>query len=81
MTTKNSQVVRRELNSTVMSLARRLNISYDEALAIVRAVDVATQRLCPLWASWLLYHTVRRRYGETAAVAAVAALTQKQPTL
>ena len=69
----NSQAIRRELSSTIMAIARRLRISYDEAMAIVRAVDVATQRLCPLWASWLLYHTVRRRYGDTAAVAATTA--------
>jgi hypothetical protein len=69
----NSQVIKRELDSTIMAIAKRLNISYDEALAVVRAVDVATQRLCTLWASWLLYHTVRRRYGDTAAVAAATA--------
>ena len=69
----NSQVIKRELNSTIMAVARRLSISYDEAMAIVRAVDVATQRLCPLWASWVLYNTVRRRYGDTAAVAAATA--------
>jgi len=69
----NSQVIKRELNSTIMAVARRLSISYDEAAAIVRAVDVATQRLCPLWASWLLYHVVRRRYGDAAAVATATA--------
>jgi len=75
--TKNSQMsaeaIRRELNSTLAAIAKRLNISYDEAMAIVRAVDVAAQRLCPLWASWALYNTVRRRYGDTVATAATTA--------
>jgi len=70
----NSKAIMRELNSTIMAIARRLRINYDEAMAIVRAVDVAMQRLCPLWASWLLYHTVRRRYGDTAATAATTAV-------
>jgi len=69
----NSQAIKRELNSSVAAIAKRLNISYDEAMAIVRAVDVATQRLCPLWASWLLHYVVRRRYGDTAAVAVATA--------
>ncbi len=63
----------RELNSTVAAIARRLQISYDDAAALVRAVDLATQRLCPLWASWVLYHVVRRRFGDDAAVAAATA--------
>ena len=69
----NSQAIKRELNSTLAAIAKRLNISYDEAVAIVRAVDVAAQRLCPLWASWLLYHVVRRRYGDVTAVAVATA--------
>ncbi len=68
--------VQRELNSTVLAIAQRLQIGREDVIALIRAVDTAAQRLCPLWAAWTLYHVVHKRFGDDAAVAAAtAALT------
>jgi hypothetical protein len=63
----------RELRSTLMRLAHRLNISYDEADALVRGVRTAVAKLCPLLAAWVLQRVARQRFGGTAAVAAALA--------
>ncbi len=65
--------VQRELNSTVLAIAQRLQIGREDVIALIRAVDTATQRLCPLWAAWVLYHVARRRFGGDVAVAATTA--------
>ncbi len=66
-------MMEREFNSTIVAIAQRLQIGNKDVEALVRAVDVATQRLCPLWAAWALYHVTRRRFGGDAAVAATTA--------
>jgi len=62
----------RELYSTTARVGHVLGISYADADALIRAVGLALERLCPLYAAWVLLHAVRRRFGRAAAVAAAA---------
>jgi len=62
----------RELYSTTARVGHVLGISYADADALIRAVGLALERLCPLHAAWVLLHAVERRFGRAAAVAAAA---------
>ncbi len=49
-----------------------MGISYADADALIRAVGLALERLCPMHAAWALLHLAERRFGRAAAVAAAA---------
>jgi len=61
-----------ELRSTTARLGDALGISYVDADALIRAVGLALERLCPMHAAWVLLHLAERRFGRAAAVAAAA---------
>jgi len=72
MSNKNPVIVR-EFQSTVARLAKTLQISYDDALAIVRGAQAAVLKLpCPLLAAWVLRNVSKKRFGDAVATAAAA---------